>query len=198
LISGLGFATPIFAIFLISHIKGGSIEVAGFAAAIYWIFESALMIPFGKYLDKNPGEKDDLLFIIVGNSLAALATFGFIFSSLPWHVYVLQAIFGIGMSMNIPAYTAIFTRHIDKGKEAYDWGFRGSLISMGTGISGALGGIVAQSFGFKILFVSSGIFIILSAFFLFFISKEMANKDRNMVSPVCPEIKTLQPPAPKE
>lgn len=198
LITALGFATPIFAIFLTSNIKGGSIEVAGFAAAIYWIFQSALMIPFGKYLDRHPSEKDDLLFIVIGNILAGLATFGYIFSRLPWHIYLLEAIYGIGIGMNMPGYTAIFTRHINKGKEAFSWGVRGSLIGIGTGISGALGGIIAQKFGFNALFISSGVFIVLSAFLPFFIIKEIGTKDKTIPCAPCPEIKTNQPPSPKE
>lgn len=196
LITGLGFVAPIFAIFLTQNIQGGNVAVAGFAAAIYWIVHSVVMIPFGKYLDKNHGEKDDLWFIIIGNLLAALAVFGYLFSYLPWHIYILQGIYGLGMGMNVPGYTAIFTRHIDKGKEAFDWSVRGTLVGIGAGVAGALGGIVAQNFGFKTLFVSVTIFILLSAFLPFLISKEMRAKDKKM--PVVPEIKTIQPPAPKE
>jgi len=196
LLTGLGFIAPIFAIFLTENIKGGNIEVAGFAAAIYWIVKSIVIIPFGRYLDKNHGEKDDLLFIIIGNLLAALAVFGYIFSRLPWHIYFLQGIYALGMGMNIPGYTAIFTRHIDKGREAFDWSVRGALIGVGTGVAGALGGIVASRFGFNILFIAVGIFILLSAFLPFLISKEIRTKDKKM--PVVPEIKTIQPPAPKE
>jgi MFS family permease len=196
LITGLGFAAPIFAIFLTNNIEGGSIETAGFAAAIYWIFQAGLMIPFGKYLDKKHGEKDDLWFIVIGNFLAAAAVLGYIFSRLPWHIYLLQAIYGIGMGMNMPGYTAIFTRHIDKGKEAYDWSVRGALVGIGTGISGALGGIIAQNLGFEKLFIGSGFFILLSALLPIFISKQMRKKDEKM--PGVTEFKIIQPPAPKE
>jgi len=37
LLSGFGFIVPIFAIFLVGKIQGGNVEVAGYAAAIYWI-----------------------------------------------------------------------------------------------------------------------------------------------------------------
>lgn len=177
LITGLGFITPIFAIFLTNNIKGGNVEVAGFAAAVYWIVLSLVLIPFGKYLDKNHGEKDDLYFIVIGNLLAALAVFGYIFSYLPWHIYLLQAIYAIGMGMNIPGYTAIFTRHVDKGKEAFSWSARAAFIGVGAGIAGALGGIIAHRFGFISLFIGVGIFILLSAFVPFFISKNILPKD---------------------
>jgi len=196
LLTGLGFVAPIFAIFLTENIQGGNIEVVGFSAAIYWIVHALVMIPFGKYLDKNHGEKDDLWFIIIGNFLAALAVFGFIFSRLPWHIYVLQGIYGLGMGMNMPGYTALFTRHIDKGKEAYDWSVRGTLIGVGTGVAGALGGVIVQSYGFLALFEGVIIFIILSAFLPILISKQMRTKDGKAI--FGPEIKIVEPPAPKE
>lgn len=196
LLTGLGFTAPIFAIFLTNNIQGGSIEVAGFAAAVYWIVESLVIIPFGKYLDKNHGEKDDLYFVIIGNLLAAFAVFGYIFSKFPWHIYFLQAVYAIGMGMNIPGYTAIFTRHIDKGKEAYDWSVRAALIGIGTGVAGGLGGIIANNFGFNVLFTGVAIFILASAFLPLLIMGEMTPRDKKL--PKVPEIKTIQPPAPKE
>lgn len=196
LLSGLGFVAPIFAIFLTKNIQGGNIEVAGFAAAIYWVVHSAVMIPFGKYLDKNHGEKDDLWFIIIGNALAAGAVVGYIFSRLPWHIYVFQAIYGLGMGMNMPGYTAIFTRHIDKGREAFEWSTRGTSVGIGSGVAGALGGIIAQSFGFNILFIGVTFFILLSAFLPILISKQMRSRDGK--TPIVPQVKTIEPPAPKQ
>jgi len=173
LLTGLGFIAPVFAIFLTENIKGGSIKVVGFAAAIYWIVQSLVMVPIGWYLDKHQGEKDDLWCIIIGNLLGAVAIFGYIFSRLPWHIYILQAIYGLGIGMNLPGYTAIFTRHIDKNKEAFEWSLRSSIIGLGSGIAGALGGIIVYNFGFNFLFVGAGIFILLSALILLLITKEM-------------------------
>ncbi|OGG42874.1 hypothetical protein A3G50_00580 [Candidatus Jorgensenbacteria bacterium RIFCSPLOWO2_12_FULL_42_11] len=178
LLIGLGFVAPIFAIFLTSNIKGGNVEVVGFAAAIYWIVQSLVVVPFGKYLDKNHGEHDDLWFVIIGNFFSALAVFGYIFSSLPWHIYFLQAIYAIGMGMNIPGYTAIFTRHVNKGKEALSWSMRAAIVGAGSGIAGALGGIIAHRFGFIALFAGVGVFIIFSALLPFFIFKNISPKDR--------------------
>jgi len=186
LVSGFGFVSPIFAIFLSENIQGGGVEVAGFAAAIFWIVKSLVLVPFGRYLDKNHGEKDDLYFIVIGNILAALVAFAYIFSKLPWHIYFLQAVYAVGMGMNIPGYTAIFTRHIDKGKEAFDWSVRGALIGVGTGAAGALGGIVAKYFGFNILFLGVGIFVLLSAFLPFLISKDLFSKNKDYRGPTSP------------
>ena len=196
LIAGLGFVAPIFAIFLTDRIEGGNLEMVGYAAAIYWIGKSLVVIPLGRYLDRNHGEKDDLWFIIIGNILAALAVLGYIFSSLPWHIYLLQVVYAVGMGMNVPGYTAIFTRHIDKGKEAFDWSIRSASIGIGAGVAGALGGLIANRFGFNLLFIGVGIFILLSAFLPLLISREMMPKDKKAVR--VPLSKGIQPPHSKE
>lgn len=195
LVTGMGFVSPIFAIFITDNIQGGDIRAVGFAAAVYWIILSITLIPFGRYLDKNQGEKDDLWFIVIGNILAAFAVFGYIFSYLPWHIYFLQALYGIGMGMNIPGYTAIFTRHINRGKEAFSWSTRAAFVGIGAGIAGSLGGLIAYRFGFEVLFIGIGILILLSASLPLLIQKELIPRDKKM--PRVPEMKTVEPPIPK-
>ena len=183
LLSGFGFVIPIFAIFLVDKIQGGNIEVVGYAAAIYWIVNSLTVIPFARYLDKNRGERDDLWFVVIGNVLAAASVIGYIFSYLPWHIYLLQAMYALGMGMNIPGYSAIFTRHIDKNREAFDWSVRAALIGLGSGVSGALGGIIANRFGFNVLFIGVAIFILVSAILPILILKQVASKDGKVSRP---------------
>jgi len=181
LVGGLGFVSPIFAIFLTERIKGGSVETVGYVSAIYWIIIALTVIPFGRYLDKNHGEKDDFWFIVIGNILAALAVLGYLFSSVIWHIYIFHILYAFGMSMNISAYGAIFTRHIDKGKEALSWSTRAALIGTGTGITGALGGIIAARFGFETLFVSIFFIVLLSALFPFAIYKKIYSRDKQTI-----------------
>ena len=181
LVGGIGFMAPVFAIFLTERIQGGNVMVVGYAAAIFWIVQSLVVIPFGMYLDRNHGERDDIGFIIIGNILAALAIFGYIFSSLPWHIYLCQVIYAVGMGMNIPGYTAIFTRHIDKGQEAFDWSVRSALIGFGSGLAGASGGIIASYFGFHALFVGVIIFLLISALLPLLIRKELFLKDGEII-----------------
>lgn len=195
LLTGLGFNSPVFAIFIANNIQGGNVKVAGFAASIYCIVLAVVLIPFGKYLDRNHGERDDLFFIIIGNFLTALAVFGYIFSSFPWHIYLLQVLYAVGMGMDIPGYTAIFTRHINKGKEAFSWSTRATFVGIGAGLAGALGGTIALYFGFKTLFTGAAIFIVLSSLLPLLILKEISPRDKKMLR--ISEIKTIEPPTPK-
>ena len=179
LFSGWGLIMPIFAIFIVGKIQGGDAQVAGVAIGIYWILKSLLQVPIGRYLDKNHGEKDDYYFMISGMFLASFVPFGFIFASLPWHIYALQAIHAIAMAMAIPPWGGIFIRHIDKGKEAMTWGMESSSIGIGVGIAGIIGGIIAKTFGFTPLFIGVGVLGMVSVCLLLLISKNLIAKPKD-------------------
>jgi len=173
-LSAFGLIAPIFAVFIIEQINGGNVKVVGFAAAIYWILKAILQIPIGKFLDKHRGEKDDVSFLVLGYVLAAIVPLGYIFSFLPWHIYLLQAVYSIGMAMAIPAWAAIFTRHIDKGKEAFEWSLESSGFSLGIGITGAIGGILVAKFGFNMVFIIVSVFALIGALLPLLIYKDVA------------------------
>lgn len=171
--TGWGFINPIFAIFIIERIEDGSALVAGIASGIYWVLTSILRIPIGIMLDKGKGEKDDYLVLTAGLLVAALVPLGFIFSKFAWHIYLLQSIYAVGMAMALSGWQAIFTRHIDKGKEATEWGIDATSVGFGMGIAGILGGlIVTMSGGFEIVFIAAEILGLLGVVALFKIKDE--------------------------
>lgn len=191
--SAFGISGPIFAIFILESIKGGNAKVAGFGATIYWIVKSCLQIPLGNYLDKNHGEKDDFYFMVFGNLLTALVPLGYLFASEPLHIYLLQALQGVGMAMAIPAWSAIFTRHISKGKEAFEWSLESTTLGFGAGLASALGGFLAATFGFNAVFVVACILNIVSGSLLVLIHDDIYS--RNITVPHSPHYKEpAQPP----
>ncbi len=169
--SGWGFLSPIFAVFVIQKIERGDVAVVGVATAIYWILKSILRIPIGVFLDSRKGEEDDFWFLFFGLIFASLVPFGYLMAKTPAHLYSLQVLYAIGMAMALSGWTAIFTRHIDQGKEATEWALDATSVGLGIGIAGAIGGLIANAFGFNFLFVLVGVFGILSALLLLSILK---------------------------
>lgn len=176
--SGWGLLAPVFAIFLIENIQGGDAKVVGIAAMIFWVTKSLIQIPVGRYLDINHGEKDDFYFILCGTILASFVPFGFLMASLPWHIYLLQIFHAIAMAIVIPAWSAVFTRHIDKGQEAHEWGTYSTFYGFSVGIAGALGGLIVTLFGFKMIFTLVGILTMVAVLFLLIIRKEMFSTNK--------------------
>ena len=171
--SALGLVSPIFAVFLTDHLKDGNIEVAGFAIAIYWIVKSIFEIPIAKFLDKRKGERDDLLFLVAGYFVVALIHFGYTQATLSWHIYILETLYAISMAVAMPGWSAIFTRHIDKGKEGLDWSIEHVCYSVGTGIAGALSGILVTKYGFNVVFVIAGIIAVIGSLIPLFVYKDV-------------------------
>lgn len=176
-----GFLGPIFAIFIVAKINVAdpmeAAKVAGFTSSVYWITKSFLQIPISKYFDRRHGERDDYWFMVLGLFLTGLTPFGFLISSLPWHLYAFQVLHATGMALFVPSWNAIFTRHIDKGKEAFEWGMDSTLMGLGAGVAGGLGGIMVAFFGFNVIFILVGSFSIFSSLLLLTVHKEILPRD---------------------
>lgn len=192
---GWGLLSPIFALFILEKVTlsdpAKAAEVAGFSALFYWITKSLIEIPIGRFLDKQQGEKDDFWFMTAGLFVVGIVPLGYLISSEPWHIYFWQIIHAMGMAMALPSWLAIFTRHIDKGKEAFEWGMEATSISMGAGIAGGFGGIVASMFGFKMLFIFVSGLTFFAALLLLFVKNKVSTRGDGFIS--APEKPVVEP-----
>jgi len=171
--TGWGLFNPVFAIFIVERIQGGNAFVVGLAVAIYWIVKSCLRVPVGMFLDSLPSEKDDYLFAVVGLFIVSLIPFGYYFSYLPWHIYLLQGIHGVAMAMTLSGWQAIFTKHIDKRKEATEWGLDATAVGLGIGFAGIVGGWAVTKFGFDMILIVVGIFGLAGTSLLLFLRNDI-------------------------
>jgi len=151
--------------------------MVGFVAATYWITKSIVQPFIASYLDKNHGEKDDFKFLVAGMYVANLGPLAYVFSTQPWHIFTIEIIRALAMACVIPTWAGIFTRHIDKGKEAFSWSMESTGIGFAAGIAGAFGGILASIVGFKVVFVLVSIFGLLSSSALLLIRGHVFSKD---------------------
>ena len=182
--AGFSLFAPIFAIFVTKQIVNGSLEIVGFAAAITQIVKSVLQIPIAQYLDKNHGEHDDFISLMLGNIFVVLVPFSYLLATTATHIYLIQAMYGVALAFVVPPWFAIFTRHIDKMQENIEWSFE----SVGIGISGAgaaaLGGVLATNLGFSSVFVFSGILAFIGVLVQMMIFKDLKTKvSRGQVKP---------------
>ena len=175
--SGWGLIGPIFAIFITQQIKGGSIVTVGFVAATYWLVKSLIQPFVAHFMDFVKGEKDDFKFLISGMIFANLVPLGYFFSSKVWQIFLLETIRGVGMALVVPSWSAIFTRHIDKGWEAFSWSIESTAIGFAAAFSAAFGGVVATFLGFKIVFILVSFFGLLSTFILYTIRNQLFPRD---------------------
>ena len=162
--------SPIYAIFVLGNITAGTAQVVGFSIAIYWITKSILQLPIARYLDRNHGEVDDYYSMVGGVFMATIVSFGFYFAVEVWHIYVLQFFLAVANAFVVPPFYAIFTRHLDKDKEGFEWALRSSFsLGAGSAIGGAFSGVLGAIIGFRSLFLVNGILMFIGWVVLLFL-----------------------------
>lgn len=175
-ISAYGLLAPIFAVFLLDRIIGGTLVVIGISEAIYLVTKSLIQVPLGIIIDKTKGEKIDFWFLFLGNLLMSLSLFAYIWVSLPWHIYLISFIYGIGGAFAYPAWTGLFTRNIVENKESFAWSLSTTLVDMGRAGAAVLGAAVGEFLGFNSLFVIVGGLSLLGTFLLFIFYDELVRR----------------------
>lgn len=170
LITAFGFLTPIFAVYVTQQIHNGTVAVVGFAITIYWTVKSVLQLFVARMIDKNHGEIDDFYVMVAGGLFNSIVITLFYFATETWHIYLLQLLMGVGDAFLVPPFYAIFTRHIDRGQEGFEWALYSSFsIGAGSALGGAFGGILGTIVGFKAVFPLVGLLAFLATIMLLFV-----------------------------
>jgi MFS family permease len=164
LLAGWGFIDPVFSVFIIQRIAGGTLITVGIAAAIYWILKSIIQIPTSNYLDRTPGEKDDLTALVGGLLLAGVSAAAFAWVTTAWQLYLVEAIHAIAFAFYAASWPPIFSRHLDKDRIAFDWSLDSVAVGISSGITGLLGGIIAEVWGYEAVFFAGSILSFIAAF----------------------------------
>lgn len=154
--SAWNFSMPILAIFAVSNIQGGSVEVAAFSVSIHLIIRVVFELLSGRFLLGATLSKKYLA-TIIGLLIIGLSFIGFANVSTVPLFYIMFGITGIGLGIASPAKNSIFSTHLDKNKETVEWGVYDASVFVGMALSAALGGLIAKQYGFPILFYISAV-----------------------------------------
>ncbi len=156
----------------------------GFIAATYWFVKSVVQPFIAYFIDFKKGERDDFKLLIFGMYAANLVPLGYIFVTQLWHIFLLEIIRGLCMACVVPSWAGIFTRHIDKGWEAFSWSIESTGVGLAAAFAAAFGGVIAALLGFKVVFVLVSFWGLLSSSVLFLIREQLFSK--NHFAPVAP------------
>ena len=172
-VSSYGLIAPIFAIFIVNKVTGGTIAVVGLASAIFLLAKSLFQIPFALLIDSTKGEKDDFWALFIGSIVFSLVPLFYLAVDTPLKLYALQAVYGLAMAALQPAFNAIWIRHIDRGHEGLDSGLYNTFIGIGSALTASLGGFIAMSYGFGWLFISLSTSSLIGTLLLIMIYRNM-------------------------
>ncbi len=157
---GEGMLGPLFALFT-ERIGGDVLDVA-WAWATYLFVTGILYILVGKIVDRR-NNKEKIM--VIGYFLNALMTFGYLFVSSPWHLFIVQAGLGVAAALATPTWNALYSKHEDKKHDGFHWGLAGGEGQIITGVALVIGGLIANYFSFTALFLTMGIILAFSAMY---------------------------------
>ena len=153
-LSGWGLLGPIFSIFVLERVEGATLLTVGAVASFYWIVRAMVEFPVALYIDKKEGEKDDFYVLLLGLMLAGFSAISFLLVKTVASLFLVQFIQAIAFSLYTPAWSAIFSRHLDKKRTAFDWSLDHTAIGLSFGVSAFIGGALTNFFGFESVFES--------------------------------------------
>lgn len=179
---GLYFmVNSIVGIYLESKFGGRALEYIGVGTALYFLAKGGLQIPIGLFTDRIKRDKDDIVFLLLGNIFMGLPFFFYpvIESAAPY--FILQFILGLGSAMNLVSWRKLFAANLDKGREGYNYAVYDTVMSVAGAIFALLAGYIASIsqvyFDLVIvaiggLMLSSGIWVIL----IYFVNNRKSNR----------------------
>ena len=168
----LGFVSPILSIFIDNNLVGGGIFTAGLASTIFLVTHAVLQIIFSYKF--NP--KDRLWMLWLGTGIIALVPIGYIFSTSIWHLFLAEFVYGIGAAFAYPSWSSLFTSNLEKGKRGFQYSIYSSGLGIGTAITAAVGGFIAEKIGFKFVFMLTSLLAIIGLLILFKLNKSVLRK----------------------
>jgi DHA2 family metal-tetracycline-proton antiporter-like MFS transporter len=170
---GWGLITPILAVFILKDIEETTILTVGITSAIYWLVNAITQLVSAGFIDEQRGEQDDARVLAVGLFLGSLAAFSFLLVENTWHLFLVAALQGVAFGLYSPAWTAIFSRHLDDGHYALDWSLDRTSIAVFSAITAVAGGAIAEFFGFDMIFGLAGVLSFLSCVVVLRLPKEL-------------------------
>lgn len=189
-LTGLGLISPILAIFIKDNLIGGSITSVGIAAMIFVSIKATLQLLFAKIF--NP--RDRFWMVILGTFLVACAPFIYIFSTFVWHLYIAQAVYGLGAAFAYPAFLSLFTTNLTKGHEGFEWSIYSSCVGIGAAIAAFVGANIAQHFGFRTTFLITGIMAVIGGMILLDLEKKYDDRLHKFIYLPLPHTLKHSPP----
>ena len=172
-ITGFGLMAPILAIFIKENLIGGTIFAAGLSSALYLIIKSMVQLPFSRYVDNHD---DKVKWLILGTILISSVPFIYIFANHIYFIYFAQIIYGIGSGLAYPIWLGLWSTHLDKKHESFEWSLYSTFTGAGTALAAVVGAVIAQFMGFTFTFIFVGIMSFTGAMILIGLNNEQKKK----------------------
>lgn len=175
--TSFGLIEPILAIFFKEDLVGGSILMAGLASTVFLLIKCFVQLPFSRYVDAHD-YSTRVRWLIFGSFMIAAVPFIYIFAK---HIYVIffaQVVYGIGSGLAFPTWLGLWSTHLDKGKESFEWSLYSTVTGLGTAATAAIGAALAQFIGFTFTFILVGVISLAGCIVLFALDRKKDGEEK--------------------
>jgi MFS family permease len=160
-------------IYLSDKLGKNTIEFVGIGMGISYITRAIFQLPVGKLTDKLKKDRDEIYMLALGVTLTGLSFALYPLINETWHYYVLQFLFGLGISLDVVNWRKLFAINVTKGMEGEEYAVYDTVVSTATAVFAVISGVIAnlgdQYFDFVML--GAGIFIMLASIWILKIPK---------------------------
>lgn len=163
---------PIYAIFV--EEIGGDLMDASIAGALFTFAAAITSYLTGHYADQL--RRKDFV-VVLGATIMSLGFLALVIADSIHELFIIQIIIGLGEAIYYPPYDALYSENIQKSKKATSWGIYGSMEYFTATVGALLGGYIATTFGFNILFISMSLFCLASGVYLYMLPRKVLNKN---------------------
>lgn len=154
--SAWNFISPIISVFVVSTLPDGSIRTAAFGFTLYLLVRVISELVVSNYMvflsDRKRMITDVCGMILLTMSYLIIA---FLPNLITFYIFFIIA--GMSFAISSPAKLSMFSLNMGRAQASRTWGMYHAIIYTGMGIATALGGVIADSFGFKTLFIIASI-----------------------------------------
>lgn len=164
----LGLLGPIYAIY-VERIGGDILEVSG-TYAIFALIHGGLVMLLGKLTDRV---KEQKYFMSAGFLISAIGFLGYLFVKNLSQLVIVQTILGVAMAIMTPANYALYTKNLDRGKFATQWGTMEGIYYITQGLTAFIGGVIASWIGFGAIFIFMAGVSFLAGIYIWLLPKEV-------------------------
>lgn len=162
--TGFGLMEPILAIFIKEDLAGGTIFAAGLASTLFLITKCVVQLPFSRYIDRHD---HNVKWLIFGMFLVSAVPFIYMFAESINTVYIAQILLGIGTGLAYPTWLGLWSTHLDKKHESFEWSIYATLTGLGTASTAIIGAAIAEFIGFAYTFFFVGVLSLIGCLILF-------------------------------
>ncbi len=168
-------------IYLSDKLGIDTLKFLGIGTSIYFFTRASFQIPIGLITDKYKKDRDEILILFVGVLLMGLPYIFYPYIETPFQYYILQFIFGLGVSLNVTNWRKLFALNIDGGKEGIQYGIYELIMSVCAGLLSILAGTIANmgDLYFDTVISVAGVLIMLGSVWIILIYKYEERKSNS-------------------